>query len=180
MPPSGMGIGISIIGDDTGVQRMLNVLDTALNPIAIAGFLGAEVTPYLALRAKARFGGEGDDVSGKWAPLSAATQRFREEGSQQGLWNVGAEHPINVRTHEMEDYVTSGVAYVVPTPMGSILQYPNPGNPSRSLREKLKTAQQGRTHPRTVKRPVLGLNERDLSFVLVALAFHVKRGGRPK
>lgn len=174
-----MGMSIQIIGDDSGVQKMLNLLDTALNPLAIAGFLGAEISPYLALRATQRFASEGDDVSGKWAPLRESTKRFRSAGRMEGLWSVGDEHPINVRTHELENYITSGIGNVIPSPVGTVLQYPSPRNTTRTLREKVKTAQQGKERPhRTPRRPVLGLNERDLGFVLTALAFHVKRGGK--
>lgn len=175
---TGMGMSVSIIGDDRGVQKMLMVLDTALNPLAIAGFLGAEVTPYLALRAKSRFADEGDDVVGAWAPLRESTKNFRRTGRLEGLWSVGDEHPINVRTHELENYITSGIGNVIPSPAGTVLQYPSPRTVNKGLREKVKTAQQGRGQPHIVRRPVLGLNERDLAFVLTALAFHIKKVGK--
>ncbi len=173
MPP---GIGISIIGDDKGVQAQLLALDTALNPLAVAALLGAEVTPYLAMRAKGRFAEEGDDVTGKWAPLSEATQNIRAAGAQQGMWNVGPAHPINVRTHEMENYVTSGLGDLLPTAYGAVLRYPRPQR-SAELQKKMKTAQMG-DGGRTPKRPVIGLNERDLTFVLTALAFHIQKVGK--
>lgn len=173
MPP---GVGISIIGNAKGVEAHLLALDTALNPLAIAALLGAEVTPYLATRAKARFAEEGDDVTGKWAPLSEATQNIRAAGAQQGLWSVGPAHPINVRTHEMENYVTSGLGELLPTAYGAVLQYPRPQR-SADLQKKMKTAQQG-DGGRTPRRPVIGLNERDMTFVLTALAFHIQKVGK--
>lgn len=180
MVASGQGMSIQLIGDVAGVQRMISHLDTALNPVAIATFLGGVVAPYLGERAESRFSNEGDDVVGRWAPLQASTEMFREQGRNQGLWGVGDAHPINVRTHELELYITSGVGNTTPTPSGAILQYPNPSaGSSRSLREKMKTAQQGRQKPRTVPRPVIGLNERDMTFVLMALATSIQKAGRP-
>jgi|KBSMisStaDraftv2_1062788.scaffolds.fasta_scaffold593758_2 hypothetical protein len=175
MPASAQGMSIQLIGDVAGVQKMFEHLDSALNPIAIAAFLGAEITPYLQARAKARFSGEGDDVVGGWRPLSAVTENFRATGRAQGMWAVGDAHPINVRTHQLEQYITSGIGNVSPTPSGAILQYPNPSRVTRTLREKIKTAQQGKAQPRTPPRPVLGVNERDMTFLLLSLASHIKK-----
>src|SRR6478735_10713497 len=168
MVASPQGMSVQLIGDAAGVQAMLEHLDTALNPVAIASFLGAEISPYLGRRAKARFSNEGDDVVGGWRPLSAATQNIRAVGRSQGLWAVGDAHPINVRTHRLEEYVTSGIGNVTPNPAGAILQYPNPARANRETREKMKTAQQGRSN--TPPRPVLAVNERDMTFLLLALA----------
>jgi hypothetical protein len=173
-------IDVSIIGTTKGVQAQLEALDTALNPLAVAAFLGAEVAPYLQQRAKARFADEGDDVVGRWLPLKEATERIRLAGAEQGLWNVGPAHPINVRTHEMEEYVTSGLGELLPTAFGAVLNYPRPRQ-SSSLRAKMKGAQQGTSDGRTPPRPVIGLNERDLIFVLQALAWHMaSKSGRQR
>lgn len=177
MAATRQGMSISLIGDVHGVQRMMEHLDTALNPVAIAGFLGAKVMPYLTARAQNRFSNEGDDVVGGWRPLSAATENFRSTGRAQGMWAVGDAHPINVRTHELERYVTSGTGVVAPNPSGAILQYPNPSNVrTPELREKLRTAARGKAQPNTPPRPVLGVNERDMAFLLLSLASHIKVG----
>lgn len=120
-------------------------------------------------RAAQRFAGEGDDVSGKWAPLLPATQEIRSRGE----WPVGPTSPINKRTGELEDYITKSDAQVVAHSLGATMTYPKPTT-RKSISQKMKTAQQGRSIPRTVPRPVLGLNERDLSAVLLGLAFHVR------
>lgn len=179
MPYVRTGMQIYIIGDHRGVQATLHLMDTALNPVAIAGFLGAEVGPYLQKRGVARFASEGDDVSGKWAPLSEATQSIREKGREAGFWDVGDAHPINVRTHEMETYVTQGSIQPAPTAYGARLSYPA-NRPNTELREKLRTAAFGRTEPPTPRRPVLGVNEQDLVFVLKALAFHIQKFGKAR
>lgn len=163
------GISVQIIGDDSGVQKMLAVLDTALNPVAIAGFLTGVVEPYVHERAEARFADEGDDVVGPWQPLKPATVAIRQA---QGY---GGAHPINVRTGELESYITEGPGNTLVHPFGATLTMP--GQPATGdLADKVRTAQEGDT--RTVARPVMGLNEQDLAFVLLALARHVGFVGR--
>lgn len=148
------------------VQTMLHRLDTALNPVALAGFLGATVDPYLRQREQARFDKGGDDVVGAWAPLSQATQIIREEAG------YGASGPINIRTHEMEDYITNSPNNLAAHPWGASLTLP--GNPpTGELKKKVMGAQRGEgTAP---PRPVLGMNERDLTFVLLALGSYIKK-----
>lgn len=171
---SPQGIGLQVLGDDSGVQRALEVLDSALNPIGIASFLGAVVDPYLRGRAKERFTVEGDDVTGAWVPLSTATQTIR---ASEGY---GAAHPINRRTGELERYITQSdnQIQIMPT-IGAELTLPGSA-PIGKLEDKVKVAQQGDPsfgRSGTPARPVLGMNEQDLAFVLLALAVHVKRVG---
>lgn len=164
------GISISIIGDFAGVEAMLLAVDTALNPVAIAGFLGAEVDPWLRTRARSRFASEGDDAVGQWAPLKESTQDIR---SQLGY---GASHPINVRTGELENYITGGPNRLDVAPWGASLTFPN-GNTPGDLKEKVEIAQIGGGDRNTVPRPVLGLSNTDLTFVLGALAGHIQSAG---
>ena len=148
---------------------MLNGLDTALNPVAIAGFLGAVVDPYLRKRAQARFTSEGDDVVGGWAELKEATQNIRSD------LGYGAAHPINKRTGELEDYIVNSPNSLNIHPWGASLTLP--GNaPVGELADKVRRAQQGDV--RQVPRPVLGMNERDLAFVLLALASNIRKVSR--
>lgn len=161
-------INISIIGDTAGVQAMLLHLEQKLYPPNLGGFLTLQVEPFLRTRAGARFQGEGDDVVGNWAPLSAVTQSIR--GSQ----GYGASHPINHRTSELEDYITNSPGGITINPMGATLTYPGTP-PSGELAQKVETAQVGRSSPNTVARPVLGMNTRDLSAVLIMLALEIQR-----
>lgn len=152
-----------------GVEALLHHLDTALNPVAIAGFLGAEVDPYLRERAKMRFEREGDDVSGKWAPLKETTQAIREQ------MGYGADGPINKRTGKLEEYILGTPNRLTIHTLGATLTLPG-RSPTGETKTKVQTAQQGKGSPRTVSRPVLGMNEKDMLFVLTALAFHVGGG----
>lgn len=164
-------IDFDIVGNQRGVQAMLNSIDSALSPSGLATFLGMAVGPWVKERAQDRFATEGDDVTGKWAPLSEVTVDIREKSGFEGA------HPINRRTGELEEYITQGQVGVVATPGLAVMTYPkNPPN-TKSLKEKVSTAQRGRSNPSTVPRPVLGLNERDLAQVLTMLAFHVQAQG---
>lgn len=163
-------VAIQLIGDDTGVQAMLNRLDTALSPAGIAAFLGATVTPWLRTRARDRFMEEGDDVTGKWIPLATATQEIR---STQGY---GSAHPINRRTGRLEEYIAGSPDAISIHALGATLTFPGK-KPAGELRDKVTTAQMGREKPRTPPRPVLGVNEQDLAFVLTSLALRI-RGDR--
>ena len=178
MPPRATGyIDVQIIGQDRGVSALLQRMETGFSTLGMAAFLGTTVGPWLQQRAKQRFKNEGDDVSGKWAPLKGATEQIR----RQGPWAVGAAHPINVRTHEMENYVTGSKGDAIP--VGSIAQltFPDPNRGSgKELREKMKTAQQGKKKPSTVSRPVIGLGTQDLTFTVAALALYAKKIGTGK
>lgn len=162
------------------VEDMLARLDTALSAEALAEFLTVKVAPFLGARAKERFRTEGDDASGKWAPLMPATQAIRASGAQTYGWAIGPDHPINRRTGELEDYITSGNGKTIPWSSGASLVYPDPANAQGELVDKVATAQKGRVSPRTVARKVLAVNETDLDFVLRRLQEHivVGAGGR--
>lgn len=151
--------------DDNGIQAVLMRMDTALNPVSIAEFLGATVEPWFHTRTQDRFLSEGDDVTGKWVPLSAATREIR---TSQGF---GAEGPINVRTTQLENYIVNSPGLLESAGSASLTL---PGTPATDvLQKKLTTAQEG--DRRTPARPVLGMNEKDLVFVLYALGGFVTK-----
>lgn len=167
--PTGF-IDFEIVGNERGVQAMLNQIDSALSPVGLAAFLGLAVGPWVKERAADRFASEGDDVSGKWAPLQQTTIEIRE--------NMGfGPGPINKRTGELEEYITQGQVGITAGPGVASMRYPENPPRTKSLREKMSTAQRGRNHPKTIARPVLGLNERDLGQVITMLAFHVQGQG---
>lgn len=151
------------------VEKMLLGVFEALSGPGLAFFLQETVTPFLRNRGQLRFTNEGDDVSGKWAPLKPATVEIR---SMNPDWGVGGDHPINVRTTELERWITQSDSTVMPNPLGATLTYPG-GTPSTSIVDKMETAQKGRTEPKTVPRPVLGVNETDLLFVLSELSLFI-------
>lgn len=168
--PTGF-IDFDIVGNERGVQAMLNRIDSSLSPVGLAAFLHGSVGPWVKQRATDRFKLEGDDVTGQWAPLQQTTVEIREKSGFPG------PNPINKRTGELEAYITEGQVGVVASPGLGVLTYPDNPPRTKAIREKVKTAQRGRPQPSTVARPILGLNERDLSEVMVMLALFVQSGG---
>lgn len=161
-------IDFDIVGDRQGVQAMLTRLDSALSPVGLSLFLYGPVGAFIKHRAAQRFSGQGDDVSGKWAPLKESTIEFRENQHFKS-------GPINKRTGELERYITQGTVKVTPVPgFGAAMTYPGDEPDNAHLVTKVKTAQSGKAHPLTRPRPVLGMNERDLAAIMTSLAFHVK------
>lgn len=119
----------------------------------------------------ARFDQEGDDVSGPWMELAPSTQDIRARGE----WGVGPGSPINRRTGDLERYITESTAAVAPVAQAVTMVYP--GKPAAGpLAIKVQTAQSGKPKPKTVPRPVLGVNEKDLLFVMTALSLYVEDG----
>lgn len=160
---------IEIIGNMRGVQRVLRGMDTAMNPVALAGFMGAVVDPYLMNRARDRFRNEGDDVVGRWVPHAPATAIIRAgQGFPSG--------PINHRTGELERFITQRGS-VTATALGAVLVTPGV-KPSGKLKKKVQTAQSGSPGGKgqrpTPARPVMGLNWNDMGFLVGALAFHIQ------
>lgn len=164
-------IDFDIVGDKYGVQRMLKHLDSAFSVEGLAAFLKVSVEPWLRERAKGRFDSEGDDASGKWAPLQQTTIDFRERDGFNG------PGPINRRTGELEAYITGADMGIVSVPGLATLTYPKEPPKGKALSQKVSTAQKGRSQPNTVARPILALSERDLGAILTQLAFHVKGWG---
>lgn len=158
--------------NDADVRRKLFNLAVLLSPAGMGSFLGTEIGPYLSRRAGERFASEGDDATGPWAPLKPYTVQVREQGN----WPVAGEHPINRRTGELENWVVGSGWDAYPTAAGASMRYPGT-RPKGELRKKVTTAQQGKSHPSTVARPVLAVNETDLLFTLAALTASVKAAG---
>lgn len=154
---------------------MLLRLDMALAPPSLGTFLASKVHPILQVRAQNRFREEGDDVSGKWLALSPYTENIRRS------MGYGAAHPINRRTGRLENYITNSPSNIQVTAAGARLRFPGTA-PTGELFEKVETAQVGiqggkRSQGAVPARPVLGVNERDLELILVALATHIQTGG---
>jgi hypothetical protein len=138
---------------------------TVLSPAVLQEFLRARATPWITDRAAKRFVGQGDDAVGKWTPLRFATAEIR---ARMGF---PPSYPINVRTGKLRSWVTSPSSQSIrSTGLGVELTFPGRGG-NAELRKKLQTAQVGkRDTPRTVRRPVLALNQVDADALL--LRFH--------
>lgn len=160
-------IHVEVVGDTVGVHHALRHLEAKLESPAMMAFMQTVIYPFITQRAVARFRNEGDEVSGKWAPLARATVNFRQSMGFPG------EHPINRRTGELERYITGSPAAILPIGGGVMMKYP-PQAATGSLGEKVMTAQKGKGRPSTRPRPVLALGIADLSFTLTSLATYIE------
>lgn len=148
------------------VYRRLDIMDTGFSSTAWAAWLSGVMGPFLQERAEMRFANEGDDAVGMWQSLKPSTIRIR---AQQGF----PPGPINHRTGELERLLTEDP--VVAAPIGPVAELAFPAMPGGELKEKLKTAQQGKAHPKTPPRPVVGLSGIDLMFMLSAMSVYANK-----
>lgn len=152
-----MTVDLSFLVEDADVQALLLSLELKLGPVEMGGFMSSIVAPYLKERVKARFENEGDDAVGKWAPLAPATVESR---IAQGY---GGEHPINIRTHELENFILAAPAQLTLDPFGVAITIKPEA--SGKIENKLQYAQ--------ATRPVLGVGVVDLEFILTEMFLYV-------
>lgn len=160
---------IQILFHDEEVERLLSRLDAALSPIALAAFMEGSVGPTMLARIESRFEQEGDDASGKWAPLQESTNQIREQ------LGYPPAHPINVRGGELHNFVT-GSARSAAEPFGASTTIPD-STPTGELYDKLFTAQAGASqvgYRPTPPRPVLAMDANDLTLVLLQLSQYIR------
>jgi hypothetical protein len=148
------------------VEALLMRASVAVSPESMVMWLSGPMKSAIQGRAQERFVNEGDDVSnGPWEQLSEATQNWRNS------YGFGPSHPINVRSGQLEDYVTRSAAAVVPTSWGASMVYPGspPGGGALAgtLHTKFVGAQRGEGS--APPREVLGLTTTDLELGLTSL-----------
>lgn len=151
------------------VTKMLVKVQAATAPEGFGQFLQTQVVPWLQERAQRRFASEGDDASGAWAPLAPATVAIRA----RGYWNVGPEHPINVRTGELENYITQGTSGNNGMRLSAEeISVDYPGTPPTGvLADKVLHAQQGMSGKLSYPaRPVLAFSTIDQVEILHRLS----------
>jgi hypothetical protein len=144
---------------------MLLKMQIKLQAAGLEMFMQNTVVPWLKIRAAKRFTSEGDDASGKWTPLKKATEGFR---TRQGF---PAAHPINVRTLQMFDFITSANGSMTGGSGYASLNWPGSSGRAKKIDEKIRTAQG--LKPGVVARPVLGLSQRDDIFIAGRLLTHL-------
>lgn len=163
------GFEILFESDASSATGVFSSLEDKLDPSGLVSFLETEVDPYIRGRIAGRFSTEGDDVSGRWHPLTRATQYYR---ARQGY---PPAHPINVRTRQMRDFLVHTRSQVRSSGLEVILLHPPPVADSE-LNRKIATAQGGKSSPGTPPRPVIGVNENDLLFITSSLAAYLIQG----
>lgn len=167
-PVQTTGATIEVEADD--VLAVLRQVELATNTIGLREFLGGPVVEWLQERADHRFASEGDDASGQWPDLTWGTQQIRE------ALGFPREHPINVRTGDLRDWVVNSDGKVSALgPLGAELEWPGTA-PDAEIESKFKVAQKGANYGEnpmfptsgTVPRPVARVNAVDLEAVLEA------------
>lgn len=157
--------------DSREAWLMLRRLQWRLSPVGLHAYMQRKALPFLQARARARFAGEGDDATGKWAQLAHNTGLIR---AKQGF---PAWHPINVRTGALRTYVTT-TAKVSSTGTGARILMPGTGG-SKELQRKLKKAQRGGPTGKgkdAPPRPVVAVGAVDQRFLGVSLLDWIKEG----
>lgn len=157
-----MSFLVEIDVDDSQFQAAMALLNFRTSPAGLSTFLGTVVDPYVRARIDQRFAGEGDDVTGRWHPLTRATEMIR---ASKGF---PPAHPINVRTDKMHSFLVNTPGDLKPNPVGATLEHPRPTDPLTE--RKIQVAQMGTKRPFTPPRPVLGYNENDMLFITSSLA----------
>lgn len=134
----------------------------SVNAAHLTEFMRGPVEKWFHDRIDKRFESEGDDVSGKWAPLKERTQQVRFAAGFNPTW------PINVRFGDLRDWLLSG-GTTIAISGGAQYKLPSDVGTGSEVAQELYTAQFGRAFPATVPRPVLGMDAKDLEAVLTAL-----------
>ena len=155
--------------DDRRLAAQVVALRDRLSNTGLEDFLEDYADPYLKQRVQSRFAAEGDDAVGMWVPLNPATVLIR-----QGL-GYGGAHPINVRTHDLVNYLLHSGPDVSGIPDGAELTFPARGAPT-PIQEKIETAQQGKPLPMTPPRPVVALSQTDEREIGILLADYLLQG----
>lgn len=161
-------VSLEYLVDSTSVDAFMLKLDSVTSSEQIGMWLDVTVETYLHDRAKARFGGQGDDVSGAWAQLSPYTIADR-------LAKGYGEGPILHRTGALEQYVTTSPGEITASDVAVTLQTPMPAEDA-TLAVKFAVHQKGSRRNKTPARPMIGINETDVETILTSLALHIQEG----
>lgn len=160
-----MGIVIS----HPGLTDKIAAYKSRMKPYGRQGYvmlLAGPIHQYLQSRARAMFQYEQGPEGDAWAPLAPATHNWRRSAIKRGETapDVGPEHPINRRTGDLEDAMTTGGPSILAGASSLVLSFP--GDMAQAGREaKFSQAQNGRgTSP---ARPVIGLGADDLGQIMV-------------
>lgn len=157
-----------IFVDDRDVRRVIAALNVTLSDESLEQFLVQRVQPYLKERAEARFRRQGDDRSGRWAPLKPSTKRKRKaEG-------FPPSRPINIRTGELHDFIMGSAAGHGSGGGQAYLSMPGRGTPGQEI--KALIAQRGNRRTGQPARPVLAINQVDARQINRRLGWWIELG----
>jgi hypothetical protein len=160
-------VSIEMQGNDLEVLAMIAAVEKALDPVSVGEWLLTEFDPFLSQRAAYRFAEQGDDASGSWPELADYTVYDRI--------NLGyGAGPIQVRTQDLEDYITETPGDIFITQAGARMVFPGSGaTQANKLKYKVGSAQKGNVRTGAPPRPVLAANEVDLEYFLTQFSEHI-------
>jgi hypothetical protein len=164
-------IQVQYIVDSMMTRKSLMLAIEAIRPSKLALFLSQDAHKVVMERMEKRFDEQGDDASGKWASLSEATTRFREAAG------FGGEGPINVRTGQLRAWLQDVGSETILDGGGAMFTFPGTAPYDTVTAEKFKTAQGGKSKPKTVARPVLALGAADILEIQAHLSVFLKAFG---
>lgn len=163
-------------GTFRSVEALLESMEEDLSGESLADFMGKEIFPYLRDQSLDRFETKGDETTGKWAPLSEASERWRR-------WDGVAGDELNKRTGKLEDFIQQAIPGLLVGSDSAVLQYPS-GMPSdKNTAQKYRLAQQGqaagvdkRRKPKTPPRPIVAVGVEELAVVQSRLERFIMTG----
>lgn len=170
-------IRVSIDADISQTDIQVGQIIAQTTPTSLQNFLMGAARSFLQHRVDARFAAEGDDVSGKWAPLRPAT------GGIRAALGYRPFHPINVRSGELYKFVRNTFRIRI-DPASTVLTMPGDGN--ARVTEKFRVAQKGGGKSKVKgsrsigpnrpapPRPVIGLSATDERALTQLLMEHIK------
>ncbi|AKL88187.1 hypothetical protein GMA3_10 [Gordonia phage GMA3] len=150
--------GIELEGEH--VNRVIADLNNRLGTVLMTATL-TTVHGHFLNKTERMFQDERDPYGNKWAPLAESTISFRES------LGYGGAHPINVRTGGLRDSMTSAPPDILGHSDGVVtLAYPSRKMPAGNDGMKHRQAAGMLKGP---ARPVIGMDEKDVAFVLGTL-----------
>lgn len=163
--------------NDHQAMNMLDGLDESLSSEALFVFLAVQATQILQEDAKKRFDTEGASDGEAWQSLAKSTIKIRKELGYPPV-------PINVRSGDLREYVTTSQGDPVPLAEGLVsLQWPDRLPPrSSDLFHSYDTAQHGKSaefdgdqliQGDTPPRPVVQVSPAAQALIQDALALHM-------
>ncbi len=157
------------------VQAILDAIEYSTRSYSLQDWMEDDLSPLMADSIVERFATDGGGgLTGGWAPLQEATVRIKEA--------MGVQDPegINTRTNRLLQALTTDHK-VTSFPGGAQMQIP--GSMDADLREKLETAQRGRTQgPNdlipgavTPARPIIMITEAERVMIMISLEAHIMK-----
>ncbi len=162
---------MSIVMDASGTEQVVEMIIDRVSGQSLYRYLEGPVHGFFKSQISMNFAGEGSPAGGRWMSLSSATQDIR---SQLGY---DPSHPVNQRTGDLFEVLTKEADFNFG---GDNAEMSLPGKAGQAfpVREKIKTAQMGRSAEEnpipefggTPARPIFGITTFGAERILAGLS----------